>query len=175
MENKNSDKIEKKPKDKEELEEEIKETEETIESENFNEFIQNTIEIPLIQNTSPSLEKINIVPEIPVRLEQGITDSHFTDDSDEENNFKYNFIKNNKDESKYQSDGEQIFTPQRTEIETLGKTNLFQKQEVGFIHTQEKRLTTQEDYINPNSQKIEELGKNENPFERKEIKYKPIR
>ncbi len=177
MENKNFDKIEKELKDKEEseLEEEIKEEEETIEIENFHEFIQQPIENLLIQDTSPSLEQINISSEVPIRLEQGLAGSHFTETTNKENSSKYNFTTNQEDEPKYQSHEEQTFTPKRTEIENLGRTEFSQRQEIGFMPSQERSSTTQENYINPKAQEIEKLGRNENPFERKEIKYKPIK
>ncbi len=175
--------------EKEELEEDIEESKlkkvaeeinnenpediEKIEDNNFHEFFETSIKTPTIQKSSPSLEKINISQEIPVRLEQGFTDSQFTEKESKGSQFKYNFT-NQKEEPKYQTSEEQTFAPQRTNIESLGKTEFPQRQEAGFIHAQENNPTQiYEKYVSPSSQEIEELGKKENLFEKKEIKYKP--
>ena len=155
-----------------ELEEEIEEEEQGIEDEDFQEFFESPMKIPTSQNFSPSLEKINISPEVSMRLEQGLANSKPIKE-DEENLIRYGTGIYKKNELNYQNQGEQTFNPARTEIENLGKEDFLQRQEVGFINSNEISKK-QEEYINPTSQRIEDLGRNENPFERNEIKYKPL-
>jgi hypothetical protein len=155
-----------------ELEEDIEEEEKEIEDEEFQEFFENPIRISTSQNTSHSLEKINISPEVSIKLEQGLENSKLIKE-DEEDSIKYGIGLYKKDELNYQTQEEQILNPARTEIENLGKQDFFQRQEVGFINSNEISKK-QKEYIIPSSQKIEDLGRNENPFERNEIKYKPI-
>ncbi len=155
-----------------ELEEDLKEEEQEIKEEKFQEFFETPVRISTSQNTSPSLEKINISPEVSIKLEQGLANSKPIKE-DEENLIKYGIGLYKKNEPNYQNQGEQTFNPARAEIENLGKDDFLQRQEVGFINSNEISKK-QEEYINPTSQRIEDLGRNENPFERNEIKYKPL-
>jgi len=160
----------KKEEEESELEEEIKEEEKEIKDEELQEFFEHPIEKLVIEKTSPSLEKINISSEVPIRLEQGLANAPAIK---EEESIKYGTeIYKKEEEPKYQAEGVETFAPKATQIEELGKQDFFQKQNIGLIQPSEIPKT-QEEYMNPKSQKIEELGRNENPFEIKTIKYEP--
>jgi len=170
MENKKEEENSKEKKKESELEEEIKEEEKEIKDEELQEFFEHPIEKLVIEKTSPSLEKINISPETPVRLEQGLANAPTIK---EEETIKYGTeIYKKEEEPKYQAEGIETFAPKRTQIEEMGREDFLQKQNVGLIQPSEIPKT-QEEYMIPESQKIEELGRNENPFEQKTIKYKP--
>ncbi len=157
------------------LEKEIEEEEEELDDEEFQEFIQQRDFFPLqeieIEETSPSLIRQNIFQDIPVKLEQEVADSSPIK-KDEENDFFYSSRVNQKDESKYQDNKDETFAPKRTEMENLGRTDF--QQEVGFVNARENfESMNSEKYDTVKQQDISSLGKEENPFAKKEIKYEP--
>ncbi len=166
----------------EELEKEILRAEEEIEQkkgaeETELEEVQEFLEEPEIQRTSPSLGRVNISPGI-TRLEGDlIENTTFNENSEDKDSFKYSFGGENKDEPKYHNYGGEIaadFIP-RTEIENLGKTNMFERRETRFTESAETKLSEERNFerYNPaNKIDTEQLGKERE--QRREVKYKPL-
>lgn len=161
------------------LEQEIEEEEkdEKIDPKKLQKFIQQRDFFPNqeveVEDNSPSLERRNISQNIPVRLEKGVSESNSIKENKKDDFFKYNSKISQEDEPKYQNRDDNAFIPKQTNIQDLGKTD-FSHQQVGFVNAQKNtESANQEKYDIVEQQDIASLGKNENPFTRKEIKYKP--
>ncbi len=162
-------------KEKSELEKDIVKNEEEINDEEFEEFF----ETPGFRGTSPSLRKINSSPVMGIRLEGDLTEDSDFNKSENNDSFKYDIGKISNEESKYQQyeAGNVSAVFQRTEIENIGKTDLFERREVGFMGSPEIRagdVAETERYNPVRRLEKEKLGR-ENFLEEKEIKYKPLR
>lgn len=165
-------------KDESELEQEIEEEEKEkkIDTKKLQKFIQQKDFFPEqeieIEDSTPSLERRDISQGIPVRLEQGIADSKTVKEDEENNSFNYSSKIAQKDEPNYHLRDDETFIPKQTDMGSLGRTDF--QQQVGFVNARENI-----DSINPEKydivreQDILNLGRNENPFATKQIKYEP--
>jgi hypothetical protein len=170
-ENEEIEKKETSKEDKEsELEEEVTEEEQEIKTNKFKEFFSHPVATPIIEESSPSLEKINIAPKVPIRLEQGLASSS-TSKKDEEV-IKYGAELYKKEEPKYQSEDAPAISPERIQMENLERERPSPIQKIGLIQSNEIPKV-QEDYIPFESRRTEDFRKSENPFGPKTIKYKP--
>jgi hypothetical protein len=154
-------------------EKEIKETEFGIE-EDFQEFF----ETPTFEKTSPSLKRINTSPINGIRLEEDLSEELSSSKEGNNDSFKYDVGRISDEEPKYQRDETTSISNilPRTEIEKFERTGLFERQEIGFIDSQELRAqdSTRVERYNPASRMDKEkLGKEDFPKER-EIKYRPL-
>lgn len=170
-------------KEEKNLEEEVEQLEKEIDKEkilgemNFEEF-EDFFEEPEFQTGSPSLRKINSSSNIAIsatNLEQDLRENT-SQAAREEDSFKY-ISEAGKEEPKYTNQGVG-FVPNilsRTEIENLGKANLFERQEIRFANSPSPITETERNFekYNPVSRVDKEKFGKENPLERKEIKYKP--
>ncbi len=169
----------------EEVNEEVEEDEEEIEEEIFededSDFIDKNKFIEFMQNPqgsfSTTLEQVNSSQEIPISLEQDLMQSTTFDKGNlKDDPFNYSAkINNSEDQPKYQSYEDEISQPHATDLTSLGMNSSNQMPEVGFTNSlKEFESSAQEKYNPVKTQDISSLGK-ENPFERKEVKYKSSR
>jgi len=151
-----------------ELEEEIEEEQEFLDENKFVEFMQTSK-----GSFSTALEKVNSSQETPINLEQDLIQStSFDKKKSEEDPFNYSSKINQEDQPKYQSFEQEVFQPHTTDITSLGMDSFQQKNEIGFTSSiKDFGPPAQEQYTPIKNQDISDLGK-ENPFEKKEVKYK---
>ncbi len=154
-------------------EKEIKRGEE--EQFDFEEFLEE----PEFQRASPSLGKINRMQRSVISLEEDLPEAPSSKKESDEDSFKYSLTGGNAGDSKYQNYESEFVSDilPGKQIENLGKENLFERREIGFMESPETKLaeTTNFEKYNPAKRmEKEELGK-ESIFERKEIKYKPLK
>jgi hypothetical protein len=151
-----------------EIEEKVKEAEEEPEEELEEDgFVQT----PRAGRNSPSLEKINSEERI-INLERGLANVKVPDGKDEEG-FNYSGKKAEEEKSKYQ-DYNNDFSGnlRREDIENLGKSEFFQKREVGFMNVpeQSREKSLDNDYIP--TERIEDGKFGKSDFEKKkDVKY----
>lgn len=169
--------------EKSKIEEEIKKVEKKIEEQSpeienleFEEFLQE----PEFQRTSPSLRKINAPQRDFISLEKDLIgtrdfDKKVGNDSDP---FKYGMTGANPEEPKYHNYEGEIGSNilRKTEIENLGRTDVLEKQEAGFMISPEAKAEAKnfEKYNPAEKFDVDKLGK-ENILEKREVKYKPSR
>lgn len=144
-----------------------------IEDEEFEDFFEE----PEFNLGSPSLRRINSSPEIAINLERGLAEVAPLEKTEEESPFSYSSGVGNKDEPKYQnySPNPVLEMINRSEIENIGKTNLFEKREIGLMRSSESGIGETKNFERYDSVKrvdINELGKE---TERREIKYKALK
>jgi len=161
--------------EKSELVKDIVKNEEEIDNEEFEEFF----EVPSFRTASPSLGKINSDLGREISLEGDLTEESEFNKKESNDSFKYDIGNITGGESKYQQYKEDAVSAnfQRTEIENIGKTDTFERREVGFMASSESRAgeSAEMERYNPVRRlEKEKLGR-ENFLEEKEIKYKPLR
>jgi len=155
------------------LEEALDEEDTIINSQELDTFLAN-VDIP---ESSPSLEKINAPQRGFVRLESGVDEGSFSGNSTKEADdpFNYNSSGIKSEDPKYTSRNDSIIGEMisNSEIENMGKGDLFERKEIGFQSSLQANNSPMENFkqYSPMSKTEKANMNNKDPFERKEIKY----
>lgn len=152
-----------------ELEENIEKSEEIIQDNKFQEFFKP-------ESFSPVLEKVQETPEI--NLEQVAATHTLLEKPKEEDGFNYAATPEQKDEPKYQHTESINYATLENTTTDINKLTIdpLERRETRFMPSEQGgfKSSNVETYISPKKTEIQKLG-TQDPFERKEVKYKASR